>query len=311
VVVMRVSPCAAQIHRGPAVRGRIRAVLVVLSVATLSIVPRGGGAEPVESPPDPRVPQVSLDALPLGVPLARLDDAARGRAQAVLGSSVFSHRVTGLQAKSREPVFRFLLDHPDFAAAVTRALRLGQYHVDRRDDGYWGDDSRGARGMIRVLYADEGRRLLHLEGTYEGRGLPTIQGRMLVLLEFQHDEDPTGGTRVEASVTGHVTLDTPLVGAVAQLAATLARPTVERAVERKVRRFFATVTRVSRWAYDQPDQLWAALEAHPDVPQDATLAAFRDILLAGRPPAWAGDGYRLLPPEADDVEPDEGEPTRP
>jgi hypothetical protein len=308
---MRVCPSAAQTRRGPASPGRIRVALAILSVATLGIVPRGGGAEPVEAPPDPRVPQVTLDALPLGVPLERLGDEARGRVQAVLGASVFSHRVSGLQAKSREPVFRFLLDHPDFAAAVARALRLGQYHVERRDDGYWGDDSRGARGMIRVLYADEGRRLFHLEGTYEGRGVPTIQGRMLVLLEFQHDEDPTGGTRVETSVTGHVALDTPLVGAVAQLAATLARPVVERAVERKVRRFFTTVARVSRWAYDQPDQLWAALEGHPEVPQDATLAAFRDILLAGRPPAWASEGYRLLPPAPDDGEPDEGEPTRP
>lgn len=308
---MPVRPRAARTlnHWGP--RGRIRIGLALLAVATQVMTPRGAVAEPVEPPPDASAPMVTLDALPLGVPLARLDEEARGRAEAVLGTGTFSHRVTGLRARSREPIFRFLVDHPQFAAAVARALRLGRYHVDARDDGYWGDDSRGARGMIRLLYADEGRRLYHLEGLYEARNLPTIQGRMLVLIEFQHEDDPEGGTRVDASVTGHIRLDTPLVGAVAQLATMLARPAVERAAERKVRRFFGTVARVSRWAHDQPEQFWAALEGHPEIPQDATLAAFQQILLAGRPPAWASEPFRLLPAEALDLEPEDAEPTSP
>jgi hypothetical protein len=279
-----------------------------VAVLTLLVAPLGGGAEGAE-PPDAAAPTVTLDALPLGVPLAQLDGEARGRAEAVLGTSIFAHRVTGLHAQSREPIFRFLLDHPDFAAAVARALRLGRYQVSARDDGYWGDDTRGARGMIRTLYADEGRRLFHLEGMYEGRGLPIIQGQMLVLIEFQHAEDPAGGTRVEASVTGHIRLDTPLAGTVAQLATTVARPAVTRAAERKVRRFFGTVARVSRWAHDQPEQFWAALERHPEVPQDATLAAFRDILLDGRPPLWASERLWLLPAAAAELE--EPPPTSP
>ena len=309
---MPVTPRVTWARSRPGARDRVRLGLaLVVAAAALAIAPRGTRAERVEPPLDSSAPMVTLDALPLGVPLARLDDEARGRAEAVLGASLFAHRVTGLRGRSREPVFRFLLDHPDFAAAVVRALRLGQYRVDARDDWYWGDDSRGARGMIRMLYTDEGRRLYHLEGMYEGRGLPTIQGRMLVLIEFQHEDDPAGGTRVEASVTGHIRLDTPLVGAFAQVATTLARPVVERAAERKVRRFFATVARVSRWAHDEPEQVWAALEGHPEVPQDATLAAFQLILLADRPPSWASEPFRLLPLEAAGFEPAEAEPTSP
>jgi hypothetical protein len=289
----------------------LRIGLVLLAVVALAGLPRGGGAEPDEPPVESGPPLVTLDALPLGIPSARLSDEARARVDAILGTTLLAHRVTGLRTRSREPVFLFLLDHPDFAAAVVRALRLGQYHVEKRDDGFWGDDSRGARGMIRLLYADEGRRLYHLDGVYEGRGLPTIQGRMLVLIEFRHEADPAGGTYLEASVTGHVKLDTPLVGAIAQLATTLARSTVERAADRKVRRFFGTVSRVSRWAYDQPDEFWAALEGNPEVPQDATLVAFRQILLDGRPPAWASGPYQLLPVDALDSELDEPEPTSP
>lgn len=297
-------------------RVRLRTVpfrigLLLLAVAALAGAARGTGAEPDEPPVDASPPLVTLDALPLGVPLSRLDDDARARVDAILNTSLLSHRVTGLRTRSREPVFLFLLDHPDFAAAVVRALRLGHYQVERRTEGFWGDDSRGARGMIRVLYADEGRRLYHLDGVYEGRGLPAIQGRMLVLIEFRHEADAEGTTYLEASVTGHVKLDTPLVGAIAQLATTIARSTVERAADRKVRRFFGTVARVSRWAYDQPDQFWSALESNPEVPQDGTLATFREILLDGRPPLWAGEPFQLLPLDALDAGLDEPEATSP
>jgi hypothetical protein len=292
-------------------RSTIRGALALLGVALFLVAPRGVGAEAPEPPADPRVPMVTLDALPLGVPLTRLGDEARSRAETVLEGSLFSHRVSGLRSRSREPIFTFLLDHPDFAAAVARALRLGKYQVEARDGGYWGDDTRGARGLMRVLYADAGRRLMHLDGMYEGRGLPTIRGQMLLLVEFDHQDDPKGGTRVEVSITGHVRLDTPLVGPVALLATTLARPAVERAVDRKVRRFFDTVARVSRWAHDQPQEFWAALDGHPEIRQDATLVAFREILLDGQPPVWAREAYYVLPAAALEIEPAEDEPTSP
>src|SRR5919108_1725352 len=104
------------------------------------------------------------------------------RAESVLAGSIFAQRVSGIRYTSREDVYRFLLDHPDFAAAVARALRVGEYRVKAVDDGYWGDDNRGASGTIRVLYADDHRRLFHLEGRYERKWLPTIEGRILVLL---------------------------------------------------------------------------------------------------------------------------------
>ncbi|MGH7266377.1 MAG: hypothetical protein ACREMB_16250 [Candidatus Rokuibacteriota bacterium] len=263
----------------------------------LMVAARVAGAEPdgAEVSAPPPVPIVTLDALPLGVPTDALAPAARDRAEGVLGASIFAQRVTGIRHESRDAVFRFLLDHPDFAAAVARALGLGEYRITPLDDGYWADDNRGATGVVRVLYADESRRLFHLEGRYERRRLPTIEGQILVLLEFHHGEDERGRGIVESSLTGHVRIDTPLVGAVAQIVSALSRPLVERAVERKVRRFFRTVARVSRWAHDEPEQLAAALDGHPEVPPGPVLAGFRAVLLAGRPPAWARLPFRLLP----------------
>ncbi len=269
----------------------MRRRLAVLGAVVLAwgALPGFAAAEPAE-PLDPPVPIVTLDALPLGIGLDALGPEARARASGVLAESIFAQRVTGLRFRSREAVFRFLLDHPDFAAGVARALRAGEYRLLDVGDGYLGDDARGATGKIRVLHAEDGRRLYHLEGRYARRGLPAIDGQLLVLFEFHHHVDEEGREVAEAALTGHLMLDSPVVGTLAQLLGRLARPLVERAVERKVRRFFATVARVSRFAADEPEQLVALLEGHPEVPQGAPLAAFRAILLGDRPPAWARGG---------------------
>jgi RNase P protein component len=281
-----------------------RGVALLALALGLATLPATAAAELEEAAP----PFVPLGDSPLGVPLDALTPPARARAEAVLGATVFAQRVAGIRPESREDVFRFLVDRPDFAASVARALRLGEYRVTARDDAYWGDDARGATGLIRVLLADGERRLYHLEGRYQKGIWPAIEGQLLVLLEFRHEADPEGGSRVEASLTGHLRVDTPLADAVTRLVGTVSRSLVERAVERKVRRFFRTVARVSRWAHDQPDLLAVALEGHPEVPQDETLAAFRAVLLAGRPPAWARVPVRLFPEAEAPVERRETDP---
>jgi hypothetical protein len=274
-------------------RRRLVALALLVALASWPTLVRlaAGDADDLSAPP---VPVVTLDVLPLSVSTAALPLWARARAEGVLAGSIFAQRVEGIRFSSREPVYRFLLDHPDFAAGVARALRLGEYRVSPREDGYWGDDNRGAKGMLHVLFTDDSRRLYYLEGRYDRPLLPTIEGRLLILLEFHHEADERGATLVTQSLTGHVRIDTPLVGAVAHLLGALSRSLVERAVERKVRRFFGTVARVSRWAHDEPEQLVAALDGHPEVPANAILAEFRTLLLEGRPPGWARGPFHLI-----------------
>jgi hypothetical protein len=281
---------------------RRRLVAIGLIVA-LGAVPRLGGAEPEEPALELPVPVVTLDALPLPVPIVALpDELARARAEGVLARSVFAQRVSGIRFPSREDVFRFLLDHPGFAASVARALRVGEYRVTLLEDGYWGDDNRGATGVIRVLYADDDRRLYHVAGRYQQRWLPVIEGQLLILLEFRHELDEAGRSVVDQSLTGHLRIDTPILGSLAHALGAVSRPLVERTVERKVRRFFRTVARVSRWAHDEPEQLVAALEGHPEVEPGPTLDAFRALLLVDRLPAWARVPFRLTfdPPHLED-----------
>src|SRR5262245_15254807 len=220
-----------------------RSVVARTFLALVTVVARPAGSE---SDALAR-PMVTVDSLRRPISTAVLSEPDRARAASVLSHEIFAQRVTGIRYRSREAVFEFLLDHPDFAASIARALRLGQYQVDRVGDEYVGDDARGARGVVRLLYADPGRRLYHLEGRYDANGLPSIVGEMLVLFEYRHEDDGAGSTVVDSSLTGHVKIDTPGVGLLAGVLTGLARPVVTRAVEQKVRRFFHTVARVSRW----------------------------------------------------------------
>jgi hypothetical protein len=266
---------------------------LAVALLVLALVGRVA-AEPSETPaPSGPIPITTLDALPLGIPFSSLSEAARAQAAVVLGASLFAHRVNGVRYRSREAVFRFLVDHPDFATDVARALRIAQYRVIRTEDGFAGDDRRGAQGVIRVLHADDDRRLFHVQGRYDRRGLPTIEGQLLVLLEFRHALDADGVSVVDSSLTGHVRLDSPLAGALGHVVEAVARPLVERAVERKVRQFFGRVARVSTWAHDRPGELLAALEGHPEITPGPTFDAFRALLLEGQAPAWVSEPFAL------------------
>src|SRR5919198_74236 len=115
----------------------LRRLVVLAIVLALGAAPRPVGADPDELSL-PAIPVVTLDVLPLPIAAAALEPAARARAEAVLAGSIFAQRVENIRFPSREAVYRFLLDHPDLAAGVARALRVGEYRVEPRADGYWG-----------------------------------------------------------------------------------------------------------------------------------------------------------------------------
>lgn len=229
------------------------------------------------------------------IPLAALTPQALALVSDVIGHAVLSHRVAGITYRSRKAVFEFLIERPEFAAAVAKALRVGEYQIARTPDGYRGDDLRGARGLIRILYSDETRRIYYLEGSYSHRLLPTINGRILIVAETRHHTSAGGESYAETDLTGYLRLDS----AITELLATITRPIAEAAVDQKVKRLFRTIARVSQQAHDDPEGFFETLIRHPDLEQE-TLRSFRDALLAHRLPSWAeGRQFRLFREESD------------
>jgi len=224
------------------------------------------------------------------IPWDRLDRAAYERVRDVVQGAVVSREVRDIAFRSRKPVFEFLLDHPDFAAGVARALREGKYRVRSVGDGWEADDGHGAHGRLRVFYAESGRRLFYLEGHYDTPLLPTLSGRLVMMLDADHVEGSDGITYCEMRVAGHLRLDSTA----AEVVATVARSFGEAQVDKKVRRFFGHVAKVSRRAYDDPEGLADELARRPELPAEQ-VTRFREVLMAHLPPGWSETlDFRLL-----------------
>jgi hypothetical protein len=213
----------------------------------------------------------SIPALPADLPPAH-----RERLQAVADDAAVAARVDADPFVGRRDVFEFLLDHPEFAAKVTRVLKVARYRIWREADGLHLDDGWGAVGRFDVVHAAAGRRVMYARGVYQKRLLPDIHGEAVVMIEYGVVPGPAGRSMITAAVTGFVKLDNGVLGAAMKLATPIARAKAEREGRSLVRVF----SKVIRAADERPAALCDQLAREPDV-SSSDLAAFRRLLNTG------------------------------
>ncbi len=254
-----------------------------------------GGVPPAAA--DEASPRHGVALVDPGIPLDALDSDGREKVQSVLNQALFSQTVRGITYRSRPEVLEFLLDHLDFAASIARVLKLGRYRIERRGDGFWGDDGAGATGTFKLLFSDPRRRLYLVRLQYSKPLLPTIEAQLLILLEYDKLTDGHGDPFIEQQVVGYAAPENVLTGVLAQLVSTLSPASVESSVTKKVRRLFRQVATVTQMATDDPEGLCERLARSPEITPEP-LHAFHEVLFAGRPPTWAAAAgpLRLLEP---------------
>jgi hypothetical protein len=189
------------------------------------------------------------------IPWDRLELDAYELVRDVVQGAAVAREVRDITFRSHKPILDFLLDHPDFAADVARVLREGKYYVRRVGSLYEADD-----------------------------------GRAVIALDSEHLEGPDGVTYCAMRFAGFLKLDSLVADSFARVLQSFS----EDQMDRRVRRFFGHVAKVSRRAYDDPEGLADLLAGRPELAADR-LAEFRALLLASVPPSWAADGeYRFL-----------------
>jgi hypothetical protein len=229
----------------------------------------GAGHEETASVLGP-APPVADAAEPAAIPdprvnLARLDEVTRNPSVAA--------RAAGQPFVGRRDVFEFLLDHPDFATHVTRALRLARYRMWRTDDGLFVDDGWGATGQVFVVQATSGQRVLYARGAFQSKLLPAIHGEAVVTIDY--DVKPAGDGRdlLFAAISSQLKIE----GVFGDLVATLARSMAIEKAEKESRRLVRVFARVLQAVDETPAALYASLRERPDVPQ-FELEQFRALL---------------------------------
>lgn len=198
----------------------------------------------------------------------------RARLASVTDAATLSTRLEAESFPARLDVFEYLLDHPEFATHVTRALKLARYKIWREPDGLHIDDGWGTRGRFEVVHAATGVRVLYARGEYEQRILPNIAGEAVIVLEYAHRPGPDGDRRIVPTYTGFVKLDSRLLAAVASRFATaIARDKAKLEAERLAKVFM----KVSRAIEDNPTRVYDLVRQRADVPA-RDLEEFRALL---------------------------------
>ena len=203
------------------------------------------------------------------VPFSRLMSDDRQALEDVVRSPTLSREVKGLKFWSRKEVYKYLLNHPDFAAAVAGAFVLSEYQIVKdvkvvraSGDSYWGTDGRGVTGHFRVIYADEKKRVFFLDGTLNKKWLPTIFARSVMVLTFEHKADGDG-SYVENDLYGYLKMDNPVIAFVAKLL----QPVMGGAMDQKMRQTLDLARRISEEAYRDPAGFLKKLEQSPELPR--------------------------------------------
>ncbi|HSB42946.1 MAG TPA: hypothetical protein VLK28_14015 [Methylomirabilota bacterium] len=172
----------------------------------------------------------------------------------------------------RPEVFEYLLDHPEFASHVTRALKAARYRIWREAGSLWLDDGWGVKGTFAVAHAEPGLRIMRAQGAYQS-ALPDIKGRAVVALVYRFQPAPQGRQQIATTLTAFVQIDSGVVRAIGRMGG----PVVQKKADREARGLLRVFSKVSRAIEDSPADVYARLRGRPDVPQPE-LEEFRKLL---------------------------------
>ena len=215
--------------------------------------------------PAPGAGDNAAPPLPPGLPAAD-----KARIDKVLAKATISTRVEIDPYALRLEVVEYLLDHPEFATQVTRALKLARYRIWRTADGLNLDDGWGVTGIMTPLYGNSGLRVVYARGRYEQSVLPDIRGQAVILLHYAGGPGPSGRPALTTSMEVFAQLDSAVLSS---LAGSIAK-TKATSEARHVLRMFS---RLSTHLDLRADEVLAELARHPDISK-TELEGFRKVL---------------------------------
>jgi hypothetical protein len=204
---------------------------------------------------------------------AQIAPAERARLQDLAESASVSAHAAAEPFLARRDLFEFMLDHPELATHVTRALRLARYRIWRGPEGLWLDDGWGVVGQFTIVYAAPGTRVVYARGHYQSGFLPSIHGQAVVVIEYGVSPAGQDHSLISPAVTGFVKLDSSVFALAGRLAGTVATAKAQKEARRLVKIFM----RASRAIDENPAHVHELVRQRPDVPP-GDLAEFRKLL---------------------------------
>ncbi|MBS0170093.1 MAG: hypothetical protein JSR62_07025 [Nitrospira sp.] len=220
----------------------------------------------------------ALPSLHAGVlfPLDRIDAAWTCRIEPIVTHYTTANKVGPIRTPLPEDAYLYLLEHPVMAAALANRLDLGLYKAEwRGQETFWATDGEGSEGIVHPLYQDRGTRVYYIEGTHDGRFLPRVSGKALVLFKLQPVKDGQGTESMDNTMVAYLRLDNRLYSGLLSLL----RPLIGTVVNRQVVKAFDAARRLAGAMREHPEQVLFEATDPPGLP-DEQVAFLKTALAA-------------------------------
>ncbi len=209
-------------------------------------------------------------------PLDQVDAAWTCRLEPIIAHYTTANKVGPIRTPLSEQVYLYLLEHPVMAAALVNRLDLGLYKAELRgSEKFWATDGEGTEGIVHPLYQDRSTRIYYLEGTHDGRFLPRVSGKALVLFKLQSVKDGQGIESMDNTMVAYLRLDNRLYSGLLSML----RPLIGNVVTRQVVKAFDAARRLAGVMRDHPDQVLFEATDPPGLP-DEQVAFLKEALMS-------------------------------
>ncbi len=223
-------------------------------------------------------------------PMEQVEGQWTCRLHPIMSQYTTANKIGPIRTTLPHGMYRFLLDHPTMAATLINRLDLALYRAEvRGPNRYWGNDGEGAEGMIELVYQDRTTRLYYLEGSQDGRVLPHLTGKAVLLLRMHAVKNADGTEAMDTTMVAYTRLDNRVLSGLVSLL----RPLVGGTVTRKLMKGVETVNQLSRIMRREPDRVLIEATDPPGLPKEE-VASLRNALDALRAPA-SGEPRKAAP----------------
>lgn len=216
------------------------------------------------------------------VPLDRLPAEKRARAAEVIQKCNQFRRLPVLRYAVDQPVYRYLIQHPDVAVSTWRVMEISHFQMWQTGPAEFEAEAvDGSEGIADILYQDEQQTLMICEGSYQHILLPRpLQASALIW--FRNSFAPhTDGTHV---VTQNVDVFVHFPSAPVAGAAKVLTPVTNSLMDRNLFEVSLYAVMMSRAVRDDPDWIAEiAFDMEGVLPQRRT--ELQQIALQSRPGA--------------------------
>jgi hypothetical protein len=207
-------------------------------------------------------------------PVSRMDPKWACRLNPVTSHYTTATKIGPVRTPLPQHIFLYLLDHPVMAAALVNRLDLGLYKAELREAGeFWATDGEGTEGIIHPVIREGTTRVYFAQGSHDGRLLPQVTGRAVVLLQLSPVTDSRGIASIDSTLVAYLRLDNRFLSGLLSLL----HPLIGNVVNRQLLKAFDAARLLGGAMREQPERVLFEATDPPSLP-DEDVAFLKDAL---------------------------------